>query len=236
MSTIPQNSEQLAALIDQTELSLGVTRADMTAFVTRAVKYQFACVCILPNMVAIAHRLTAGSRTKVATVISFPLGTDVAEVKRAEARDAIERGADEIDMVIDVAAARMADAEAITREVRLVREALPGTAVLKTIIEMPLLSAEQAVAAALAAERGGAHFIKTSTGFKGLNIRATSAEDVRLLRSILRAETGIKAAGGVSSWPLVAVALTNGATRIGTSSGLTILDQFTAATPTSARA
>ncbi|MDA8049781.1 MAG: deoxyribose-phosphate aldolase [Rhodospirillales bacterium] len=226
---MPENERQLAALIDQTELGLAVTRSDLEAFVARAVEKRFAAVCILPNMVAFARRITAGTQTRVATVVSFPLGADVAEVKRAEARDALERGADEIDMVIDVASARMGDAAAITREVRLVREVLPEGALLKTIIEMPLLTAEQAVAAARAAEEGGAHFVKTSTGFKPLGIRGTNAEDVRLLRSVLRPETAIKAAGGVSSWPLVAAALAAGATRIGTSSGLAILAQFAAA-------
>jgi deoxyribose-phosphate aldolase len=231
---LPNTHDDLAAVIDQTQLGLGVTRTEMAAFVASAVEHRFGCVCILPNMVAIARRITAGSRTKVATVISFPLGADVPNVKRAETRDAVERGADEIDLVIDVAAARMGDADAIEREVSAVRGVLPDGILLKTIIEMPLLTAEQAVAAALAAERGGAHIVKTSTGFKGLNIRGTTADDVRLLRSVLRPGTGIKAAGGVSSWPLVAAVLDAGATRIGTSSGVAIIEQFSTSAAASA--
>jgi deoxyribose-phosphate aldolase len=123
----------------------------------------------------------------------------------------------------------MGDAGAIEREVGAVRAVLPDGVLLKTIIEMPLLTAEQASAAALAAERGGAHIVKTSTGFKGLNIRATMADDVRLLRAILRPGTGIKAAGGISSWPLAAAVIEAGATRLGTSSGAAILEQFAAA-------
>lgn len=232
----PKAIDELAALIDQTQLGLGVKRGDLEDFVATAVERRFGCVCILPNMVAVARRITTGSRTKVATVISFPLGADVSAVKRAEARDAIERGADGIDMVIDIAAARMGDADAVAREVSTVRAVLPDNVLLKTIIEMPLLTGEQAVAAAVAAERGGAHIVKTSTGFKGLNLRGTSADDVRLLRSVLQPHTGIKAAGGVSSWPLVAAILKEGATRIGTSSGLAILEQFAAAARASAEA
>lgn len=233
---LPQTRDELAAVIDQTQLGLGVTRAEMQAFVSNAVQQRFACVCILPNMVTVARRVAAGTRTKVATVISFPLGADVPYVKRAETRDALERGADEIDMVIDVAAARMGDADAIEREVGAVRGVLPDGVLLKTIIEMPLLTAEQAVAAALAAERGGAHIVKTSTGFKGLGIRGTTADDVRLLRAVLQPATGIKAAGGVSSWPLVAAVLEAGATRIGTSSGIAILEQFSKLAAASAEA
>lgn len=223
---IPKTRDELAAVIDQTQLGLGVTHAEMEAFVRDAVRMRFGCVCVLPNMVAVARRITGGSNTKIATVISFPLGTDVDRVKRAESRDAIERGADEIDMVIDVAAARMGDFEAIELEVRAVHEVLAAGVLLKTIIEMPLLSKEQAVGAALAAERGGADIVKTSTGFKALGIRGTTADDVRLLRSVLRPGTGIKAAGGVSSWAMVEAVLGAGATRIGASSGVAILEQF----------
>ncbi len=228
--------DELVAVIDQTQLGLGVPRAEMGVFVANAVQHRFGCVCILPNMVSLARRVVAGSRTKVATVISFPLGADMANVKRAEARDAVERGADEIDLVIDVAAARMGDTDAIEREVAAVRSVLPDGVLLKTIIEMPLLTAEQAVGAALAAERGGAHVVKTSTGFKSLGIRSTTADDVRLLRSVLRPDTGIKAAGGVSSWPLVAAVLDAGATRVGTSSGVAIVEQFSKPLAVSAKA
>jgi deoxyribose-phosphate aldolase len=225
---VPKTRAELAAVIDQTQLGLGVPKVAMEAFVTKAIEYGFGYVCVLPNAVSVARNLAAGTRTKVVAVISFPLGMDVPYVKRAEARDAVDRGAEEIDMVIDVAAARMGDADAIVREVAAVREILPEGNVLKTIIEMPLLTPDQAVAAARAAERGGAHIVKTSTGFKGLHIRGTSPDDVRLLRSVLKPETGIKAAGGVSSWKQVSAVLEAGATRIGTSSGIAIVDEFLA--------
>jgi deoxyribose-phosphate aldolase len=230
----PESREQLAVLIDQTQLRLGVPVSETSAFVTRAVEWGFGGVCVLPNAVSLARRVAAGTRTKVVTVVSFPIGADVPDVKCAEACDALERGAEEIDMVIDVGAARAADAEAIAREVAAVREALPEGTVLKAIIEMPLLTDEQAILAAQAAERGGADFIKTSTGYKDLGIRATSARDVRLLRGVLRPETGIKAAGGISSWRQASVMLEAGAVRIGTSSGVAIVEEFLKARRTAA--
>jgi deoxyribose-phosphate aldolase len=226
---VPTTKEQLAAVIDQTQLRLGVPEAETAAFVARAIEYGFGGVCVLPNAVVLARRLTAGTRTKVVTVVSFPLGADMPDVKRAEAGDALEHGAAEIDMVIDVGSARAGDADAVVRDVAAVRDVLPEGTVLKAIIEMPLLTDEQAVLAARAAERGGADFVKTSTGFKDLRLRATSPRDVQLLRGVLKPETGIKAAGGISCWRLTRAMLEAGAGRIGTSSGIAIVDEFLAA-------
>lgn len=220
--------DALLAAIDQTQLAAGLPAADIEAFVAKAVAYGFGHVCVLPNAVSTARRLTAGTRTGVVAVVSFPLGADVPEVKRAAAQAALDQGADEIDMVVNLSAARAADAETVVREVAAVREGMRDAALLKTIIEMPLLTPDQAVTIARAAERGGAHAVKTSTGFKALGIRPTSAADVRLLRSVLRPETGIKAAGGIASWPQAAAMLEAGATRIGTSAGLAIVDEFAA--------
>ncbi|HEV2281477.1 MAG TPA: deoxyribose-phosphate aldolase [bacterium] len=222
--------DALLRTIDQTLLTAGVSTADMEAFVAKAIEYGFGHVCVLPNAVSTAYRLTAATRTGVVAVVSFPLGADVPEVKRAAAQAAFEAGADEVDMVINLTAARTADAETVVREVAAVWDATPAGAVLKTIIEVPLLTPEHAVVIARAAERGGAHMIKTSTGFKALGIRATSADDVRLLRSVLRPETGIKAAGGIASWTQAAAMLEAGATRLGTSAGVAIVDEFRAST------
>ncbi len=175
-------------------------------------------------MIPTARRLTAGTKTKVAAVVSFPLGADTVEVKRYEALNCIELGADEIDLVINVAEARMGHFDAITAEVRTVKSAIGHDHILKTIIEVPLLTKDQVIGAAVAAEKGGADIVKTSTGFKGLKLRATAPEDVQLLRSILKPQTGIKASGGVSTLEKTLAVLNVGATRIGTSSGIAILD------------
>ncbi len=214
----------LKQVIDNTNLTMGATRKEVEEFVAASVKRGFFSVCVFPNMVSIARRVTAGTKTKVAAVVSFPLGGDTPEVKRYEALNCIELGADEIDMVINVAEARAGHFDAITAEVRTVKEALGPGYILKTIIEVPLLTPEQVVGAALAAEKGGADIVKTSTGFKGLKLRATTADDIRLLRSVLKPHTGIKASGGVSNLEKTLAVLDAGATRIGTSSGVAILD------------
>lgn len=214
----------LKQVIDNTNLTMGATRKEVEEFVAASVKRGFYSVCVFPNMVSVARRITAGTKTKVAAVVSFPLGADTPEVKRYEALNCIELGADEIDMVINVAEARSNHFDAITAEVRIVKEALGPNHILKTIIEVPLLTKEQVIGAAVAAEKGGADIVKTSTGFKGLKLRATTADDIRLLRSVLKPQTGIKASGGVSNLEKSLAVLDAGATRIGTSSGVAILD------------
>ena len=214
----------LKQVIDNTNLTMGATRKEVEDFVKASVKREFFSVCVFPNMVSVARRLTAGTKTKVAAVVSFPLGADTADVKRYEAKNCIELGADEIDMVINVAHARSGKFDAITEEVRAVKEAIGSEHILKTIIEVPLLTKDQVVGAAVAAEKGGADIVKTSTGFKGLKLRATTPEDIQLLRSVLKKATGIKASGGVSNLEKSLAVLDAGATRIGTSSGVAILD------------
>ncbi len=222
----PTSKAELAAYIDQTHLGLGTSEQEVAAFIREAVELGFYAVCVLPNMVPLARRLTHGADTKVAAVVSFPLGADVAVVKAAEARALIDLGADEIDMVVNVSAARDRDRDSIIREVAAVREVMRGGQLLKTIIEVPLLTEEQAVAAALAAELGGAHIVKTSTGFKGLKLRSTTPADVRLLRNALKSATGIKASGGVRTTEDALAMIDAGATRLGTSSGVAILAGF----------
>lgn len=226
VATKPTTRVELAAYIDQTNLGLGTTEEEMTAFVTEAVASGFRAVCVLPNMLPLARRLTQGTSTRAAAVVSFPLGADAPSVKAAEARALADRGADEIDMVVSVWAAREGDLDVISREVAAVREVLRLGQVLKTIIETPLLTEPQAVSAALTAEASGADIVKTSTGFKGLKLRATTTDDVRALRGALRPRTGIKASGGVRTTDDALAMIAAGATRIGTSSGVAILAGF----------
>jgi deoxyribose-phosphate aldolase len=214
---------ELASYLDQTNLVLGASRHELDAFLHEAVDHVFFAVCVLPNMTPLARRITAGTPVRVAAVVSFPLGGDTLMVKQAEARMLLDLGADEIDVVVDVAQARMGRYDAVAEEVAAVRSILGTGQVLKAIIEVPLLTEGQTVGAALAAERGGAHIVKTSTGFKGLKLRSTSDQDVRLLRRTLRPETGIKAAGGIRTTAEALAMIEAGATRIGTSSGVAIL-------------
>jgi deoxyribose-phosphate aldolase len=213
-------------VIDQTNLTLGCSRDEIAAFAEQAVAYGFHAVCVLSNMVPYVARVVAGTSTTVAGCVSFPMGMDIAATKAFEAREAQEMGATEIDMVICTGRARAVDSGYLESEVEEVRAVVPSPHLLKVIIEMPLLNREQAIAAAQAVESGGADFVKTSTGFKGLKIRATLPEDVALLRSVLRPETGIKAAGGIRSLDDVEALVELGATRIGTSSGVGILEAY----------
>lgn len=220
---LPSTAAALAAYIDQTNLSLGRTRAEIRAFVQAAVDHGFKAVCVLPNMVPTARTVVRGSAVKVGTVVSFPLGADTPMVKAAEARTVADMGADEVDMVIDIGRARAGEFTAIRDEVAGVRSALPAGVVLKATIEIPLLDDEESVDAALAAERGGANFIKTATGFRALRLRPTVAADIELLRSVLKPETGVTASGGIRTTQDALAVIAAGANRIGASCGLAIL-------------
>jgi deoxyribose-phosphate aldolase len=224
--TLPTTRAELAAYIEQMNFSLGATRQEIEAFVRQAVDYGLCAVCVLPNMVPTARRLTAGSSTRVAAVVSFPLGADVVAVKAVEARSLCDMNVDEVDMVIDVAAARAGGWDAIAREVAAVRMSLSSGQILKAIIEVPLLTHDQALHAAVAAERGGAAIVKTSTDFKGLKLRDTTAEDIQGLREVLRADTGIEASGGIRAIGDAMAAIGAGATRLGSTSGVAIVEGF----------
>ena len=225
IQALPTTRAELAGYIDQIKLDLGATREELEAFAREAVDRGFFAVCVPPNMVPIARRIAAASSTRVAAVVSFPLGADVGTVKAAEARSVCDMGADEVDMVINIAAARSADVDLIAEEVAAVRRALETYgSTLKAIIETPLLTHDQMIGAALAAERGGAAIVSTSTDFKGLKLRGTTAEDVRGLRDVLRAETGIEARGGVQTTDDAIAVLKAGATRVGTGNGVGILE------------
>ncbi|MGC8634843.1 MAG: deoxyribose-phosphate aldolase [Candidatus Limnocylindrales bacterium] len=227
--SLPKTKADFAGYIDQTALRLGATREDIKASVREAAARGLLAVCVPPNLVPTARRVAVGATIKVATVVSFPLGADVAAVKAAEARSVCDRGADEIDVVINVAAARSAEVDLIADEVAAIRQAVASYgSVLKAIIEAPLLTPDQMIGAALAVERGGADIVSTSTDFPGLHLRPVTAGDIRMLREVLGAETGIEARGGITSTEDAIAAFESGATRVGTANGLAVLEGFDA--------
>lgn len=222
---LPRTKAELAGFIDQLSLNLGSTRQEVETIIRQAADHGLFAVCVLPNMVPTARRIRAANPIRLATVVSFPLGADVPSVKAAEARAACDMGADEIDIVINVAAARSDEFEQVGEEVAAVRLAVAAYhPVLKAIIEVPLLTPDQMLGAALAAQRGGADFVSTSTDFPGLHLRPVTAVDVRALRDVLPRETGIEARGGVVSTHDAIAALESGATRVGTTDGLAMLE------------
>ena len=218
--------EELAGLIDQTNLEMGASAQEIAAFCERSVPFAFRALCLLPDQVEVALPILRGTSTGLAACVSFPLGLDAREVKAHEAGELCDLGVDEIDMVVHTGRAREGDLGWVEREVAAVRRAVAHPRLLKVIIEVPVLPADLAGPVGVAAEAGGADLIKTSTGYKLLGIRPTRAGDVRLLRSRLAPSTGIKAAGGIRALGQLEEMVASGATRIGASRGIEIVEEW----------
>ena len=187
-----------------------------------AAEYNFMSVCINPVHIPLAKELLADSDVKVCTVIGFPLGANATAVKAFEAKTAVEDGADEVDMVINIGAAKAGDWETVEKDVRAVVEAVPEEVVVKVIIETSLLNDEEKTLASQAAQRGGTDFVKTSTGF---STGGATLEDVTLMRQAVGPDLGVKASGGVSNYAEAMAMIEVGATRIGASKGIAIVTQ-----------
>ena len=206
----------LAPHIDHTLLKAEATPDDIRRLCAEAKEHGFAAVCVNPVYVHLAAQELAGSGVKVATVCGFPLGAITPDQKAVEARLSAEAGADEIDMVIHIGAARAGDWATVQRDIEAVRKAVPDR-VLKVIIETALLSDEQKRQATEAAVQAGADFVKTSTGF---STGGATVEDVALMAEVIAGRAQIKAAGGVRTPQDAQAMLDAGATRLGTSGGV----------------
>jgi deoxyribose-phosphate aldolase len=209
----------LAKYIDHTILRPEATVDDIIALCGEAAEYKFAAVCINPCYVDLAAHLSAGTGVKVATVVGFPLGATIPAVKVIETKEAILRKADEIDMVINIGAAKAGNWQAVESEIVQVVDAADGRLV-KVIIETALLSDDEKKRACQAVVVSGAHFVKTSTGFASAG--ATIA-DVQLLRNEVGPEFGVKAAGGIRNREQAEALIAAGASRLGTSAGIAII-------------
>lgn len=212
-----------ASLIDHTLLKPEASEADIRKLCEEAAKYGFASVCVNPVWVKRASEFLKDSGVPVCTVIGFPLGATLPDVKAFEARRAIFNGAREVDMVINVGALKSGDDCAVEDDIRAVAEAAHENGVLcKVIIETALLSDEEKVRACLASRNAGADFVKTSTGFsKG----GATVEDVRLMRRTVGKALGVKASGGVKGIDDARKMFEAGATRIGASVGVKIAQE-----------
>ncbi len=217
---------ELAGLIDQTNLEMGASAQEIADFCTRSVPFGFRALCLLPDQVGVALPVLRGTSIGLAACVSFPLGLDRWEVKAREAADLCDLEVAEIDMVVHTGRAREGDLSWVEQEVAAVRQAVAHPRLLKVIIEIPVLPDELVGPVAVAAEAGGADLVKTSTGYKRLGIRATRAEDVRLLRSRLSPATGIKAAGGIRNLGQLEEMVEAGATRVGASRGIEIVEEW----------
>lgn len=210
----------LAKLIDHTILKPVATQEDIRTLIQEARQYGFFSVCINPFWVAYAKELLKGSDVKVCTVVGFPLGANTTAVKVYETQDALKNGADEIDMVINIGALKARDYKTVLEDIKAVRQACEGH-VLKVIIETSQLTDEEKVKACELSAEAGADFVKTSTGFTG---GGATAADVALMRKSIPAHMQVKASGGVRTREDFDAMVAAGATRIGASSGVKIIE------------
>ena len=212
----------LAKMIDHTNLKASTVKEDILKLTNEAKEYQFASVCVNPTWVELGAQELKGTDVKVCTVIGFPLGANTKEVKVFETKDAIEKGAQEIDMVINIGKLKDGDYDYVESEISAVVEASKGKAIVKVIIETSLLTDEEKKKACSLAVQAGADFVKTSTGF---STGGATVEDVALMRQTVGANVGVKASGGIRSKEEALAMVNAGATRIGASSGIAIVSE-----------
>lgn len=211
---------ELAKYIDHTALKADTGRATIETLCQEARDYGFMSVCVNPTWVATAHTLLAGSDVKVCTVIGFPLGANSSAVKAFETRTAIQEGADEVDMVINIGAAKDGNWDLVKADIQAVVEAANHQALVKVILETCLLTKEEIVKASQAAKEAGADFVKTSTGF---STGGATVQDIHLMRETVGPDMGVKASGGVQNREDALAMIEAGASRIGASKGITIV-------------
>ena len=205
--------------IDHTLLKPDAVKAQIIQLCKEAKEYDFASVCVNPCWIETARKELAGSDVNICVVIGFPLGAMTSASKVFEAKDAIERGADEVDMVLNVGWLKDGDDAAVTNEIKAVKEAV-GSHVLKVIIEACLLTNDEKVRACQDAEKAGADFVKTSTGF---STGGATVEDVALMKKTVGDRLKVKAAGGIRTKEAMDAMIAAGAERIGTSNGTKLM-------------
>jgi len=216
-------TKEYASMIDHTLLKADATRNQIEKLCSEASEFEFASVCVNPTWVKYSAELLKDSKVKVCTVIGFPLGASTSEVKAFETKNAIENGAEEIDMVINIGALKNQEFDLVRDDIKQVVDAANGTLV-KVIIETCLLSDEEKVKACELSVEAGADFVKTSTGF---STGGATAEDVALMRKTVGPTVGVKASGGVRNLQDMQKMIEAGATRIGASSGVAIINGLT---------
>ena len=213
--------KNIAQYIDHTILNADATDADVQRICLEAKEYNFKTVCIQPFWVSYAKDLFHDSDVGITTVIGFPLGANTTEIKVAEAELAVEQGASDVDMVINIGALKSEDYSTVAQDIKSVVDAVAGRAIVKVIIETSLLTKTEKIRASELAKQAGADFVKTSTGF---STGGATLEDIRLMRATVGPELGVKASGGVRSYEDALAMIDAGATRIGASSGIAIVE------------
>jgi deoxyribose-phosphate aldolase len=210
----------LASMIDHTLLKPEASREDVEKLCLEALQFCFASVCVNPNWVALCAERLRDSGVKVCTVVGFPLGAHLPDVKAFETRRAVEQGAQEVDMVVNVGALKSKDYRLVEEDIRGVVQSAGRDRVVKVILETALLDRDEKVMGASLAKAAGADFVKTSTGF---GPGGATVEDVKLLREVVGPEIGVKASGGIRTQEDAQAMIAAGATRIGASASVKIV-------------
>ena len=223
-----RNKEPIASKIDHTLLKPDVAPEEIVQLCQEAIEYQFASVCINPCYVALASKLLKDSGVKPITVVGFPSGNSTSSTKTFEARQAIQDGAKEIDMVIHLDALKNKEYSQVFEDIQQVVEA-SRPFIVKVIIEASNLNDDQKIIACALSKAAGASFVKTSTGF---GAGGATVDDIRLIRRIVGDEMGIKASGGIRTYEDALKFITAGANRIGASSGVNIVKESKKQVPT----
>jgi len=217
------NKLELARYIDHTILKPDAKEGDVIKLCREALEHKFASVCVNASNVKLADSFLHGTEVKVCTVVGFPLGATTKETKAFEAAQAIESGATEVDMVINIGALKSGKLDVVEEDIRAVAEACRGKALLKVIIETCLLTDEEKVTACELSKKVGADFVKTSTGF---STGGATVEDIALMRRTVGPEMGVKASGGIRNLETSLKMIEAGATRIGASASISILNEL----------
>lgn len=214
---------EVLGIIDHTILKPDATEEMIEKLCKEAKEYGFAAVCINPYYVKLCKKLLKDSKVKIATVIGFPLGANTSQTKAFEAKNAIENGCDEVDMVINIAALKSKDYSTVKEDIEAVVEAAKGKALVKVIIETSFLNNEEKVKVCELAMESGADFVKTSTGFSA---SGATVEDVKLMKKVVGDKLGIKASGGIRDLETAKKMIEAGANRLGASSGVNIAKEL----------
>ena len=223
--------EQLAKTIDQTLIRPVATVTDVQSLCTTAKKNNFAAVVINPSYIAIAKKTLNGSDVKVCSVVGYPMGANTIETKVFEARDSVKKGADELDVVINLGMLKSGNYAYIEKEISIIISVIRREQMaeynkqinIKIVLEAGALEKEEIKKVCKIVEESGADFIKTATGFGN---RGAELDDVRLIREVVTRNIGVKAAGGIRTFKDAQALIDAGATRLGTSSGLNIIEEY----------
>ena len=220
MPKVKFDALQIAGYLDHTVLKADATKQDVEKICREAIQFHFKSVCVNSGWVGFVSQLLKGSGVLVCSVVGFPLGAMDSESKAHEAQNAVKNGADEIDMVLNVGLLKSRDLAGLENDIRQVRKAASGKTILKVILETCLLTDDEKVMACEVSKKAGADFVKTSTGF---SVSGATVADVTLMRRTVGPNIGVKASGGVRDWAATLLMIEAGATRIGTSNGVAII-------------